>query len=35
MLGSTGADDESFADLMLPSQLVVGDSSGQVASSER
>jgi len=35
MLGSTGADDESFADLMLPSQLVVGDSSGPVASSER
>lgn len=28
MLGSSGVDDESFADLMLPSQLVVGQSSG-------
>jgi len=31
MLASTGGDDESFSDLMLPSQLVIGESSGPIS----
>jgi LacI family transcriptional regulator len=30
VLGSTGAEDESFTDLMLPAQLLVGDTTGPV-----
>jgi len=32
MLGSSGVEDESFADLMLPSQLAVGNSTGPARS---
>jgi LacI family transcriptional regulator len=31
VLGSTGNDDESFTELMLPAQLFIGDSTGRAS----